>query len=42
VTLWINGGIVNQWKGCGVPRGYLGLEAERGRIEFRSVKLKAL
>jgi hypothetical protein len=42
VTLWINGGIANQWKGCGVPRGYLGLEAGRGRIEFRNIKLKAL
>jgi hypothetical protein len=40
VTLWINGAIANQWKGCGVPRGYLGLEAERGRVEFRNIKLK--
>ncbi|MDR3622905.1 MAG: DUF1080 domain-containing protein [Paludisphaera borealis] len=42
VTLWVNGVVANQWKGCGVPRGYLGLEAERGRIEFRNIKLKAL
>lgn len=42
VALWVNGAVVNDWKGCGVPRGYIGLEARRGRIEFRNLKLKAL
>ncbi len=42
VTLWINGAVANEWKGCGVPRGYIGLEARRGKVEFRNLKLKAL
>ncbi|OJW22634.1 MAG: hypothetical protein BGO49_01235 [Planctomycetales bacterium 71-10] len=42
VTLWINGAVANEWKGCGVPRGYIGLEVERGKVEFRNLKLKAL
>ena len=42
VTLWVNGAVANAWKGCGVPRGYVGLEVDGGRVEFRNVKLKAL
>jgi len=42
VKLWINGAVANDWKGCGVPRGYLGLEVEGGRVEFRNLKLKPL
>ncbi len=42
VTLWVNGFAADPWKGCGVPRGYLGLEVEGGRVEFRNIKLKAL
>jgi hypothetical protein len=42
VTLWVNGGVTNFWKGCPVPRGYIGLEAEGWRIEFRNVKVKLL
>jgi hypothetical protein len=42
VTLWINGAVANQWRGCGVPRGYIGLEAEGWRIEFRNIKVKLL
>ncbi len=42
VTLWVNGAVTNQWKACGVPRGYAGLEAEGWRIEFRNVKIKLL
>ncbi|MDG3003878.1 3-keto-disaccharide hydrolase [Paludisphaera mucosa] len=42
VTLWVNGAVANQWKGCGVPRGYIGLEVDGGRVEFRNVKLKSL
>ena len=36
VTLWVNGAVTNQWKACGVPRGYAGLEAEGWRVEFRN------
>lgn len=42
VTLWVNGGITNFWRSCPVPRGYIGLEAEGWRIEFRNVKVKLL
>jgi hypothetical protein len=42
VELWVNDAIANDWKGCGVPRGYIGLEVERGKVEFRNLKLKAL
>ena len=42
VTLWVNGAVTNEWKGCQVPRGYVGLEAEGWRIEFRNVKVKLL
>ncbi|MFO0888653.1 MAG: DUF1080 domain-containing protein [Isosphaeraceae bacterium] len=42
VTLWVNGGVTNFWKSCPVPRGYIGVEAEGWRIEFRNVKIKLL
>lgn len=42
VALWVNGEVVNDWHDCQVPRGYVGLEAEGYRIEFRNVKLKSL
>ena len=42
VTLWVNGAVTNQWHDCRVPRGYVGLEAEGWRIEFRNVKVKLL
>ena len=42
VTLWVNGAITNRWHDCQVPRGYVGVEAEGYRIEFRNVKLKPL
>src|SRR5262245_40825882 len=42
VTLWVNGAITNRWPDCQVPRGYVGVEAEGYRIEFRNVKLKPI
>jgi hypothetical protein len=42
MTLWVNGAVTNQWHDCEVTRGYVGLEAEGYRIEFRNVKLKPL
>jgi len=42
VGLWVNGRTVNEWHACEVPRGYLGLEAEGYRFEFRNVKVKPL
>jgi hypothetical protein len=42
MTLWVNGAVVNRWHGCLVPHGYLGVEAEGYRIEFRNVKVKPM
>ena len=42
MTLWVNGAVVNQWPDCEVPAGYVGLEAEGFRIEFRNAKVKSL
>jgi dienelactone hydrolase len=42
MTLWVNGAMTTRWHECEVPRGYVGLEAEGWRIEFRNVKLKTL
>jgi len=40
ITLWVNGAVTNEFTECEVPRGYIGLEAEGYRIEFRNLKLK--
>ena len=42
MTLWVNGAVTNHWRECEVKKGYVGLEAEGYRIEFRNVKLKPL
>ena len=42
LTLWVNGAVTSVFRECEVPRGYVGLEAEGYRIEFRNVKLKEL
>lgn len=42
MTLWVNGGMTCAWHDCEVSRGYVGLEAEGYRIEFRNVLLKEL
>jgi hypothetical protein len=42
VTLWVNGAVTNEWHDCEVARGYVGVEAEGWRIEFRNVKVKPL
>jgi hypothetical protein len=42
LTLWVNGDVVNQFNDCGVLSGYIGLEAEGYKVEFRNVRLKLL
>ncbi|MBE3072276.1 MAG: DUF1080 domain-containing protein, partial [Acidobacteria bacterium] len=37
LTLWVNGAVVNEYTECEVPRGFVGLEAEGYRIEFRNL-----
>ena len=42
IFLWVNGAVSSEFGQCEVPRGYVALEAEGYRIEFRNVKLKEL
>lgn len=42
LTLWVNGAVTCQFDGCGNPRGFVGVEGEGYRIEFRNLKLKEL
>jgi len=42
LTLWVNGAVTCQYEDCGAEKGYLGLEGEGYRIEFRNLKLKSL
>lgn len=42
ISLWVNGETTSVLTDCGAPSGYVGLEAEGYRIEFRNVKLKRL
>ncbi len=42
LTLWVNGAVTCQFQDCGREKGYLGLEGEGYRIEFRNLKVKAL
>jgi hypothetical protein len=42
LTLWVNGAVTCQFEECNMERGYLGLEGEGYRIEFRNLKLKEL
>ena len=40
LTLWVNGAVTCEFPDCGLPKGYIGLEAEGYRIEFRNLKIK--
>ncbi|MDR3632470.1 MAG: DUF1080 domain-containing protein [Isosphaeraceae bacterium] len=42
MVLAVNGEETCAWHDCNVPRGFVGLEAEGWRIEFRNVKVKRL
>ncbi len=42
LTLWVNGFVTAELPDCGLHRGYLGLEGEGYRIQFRNLKLKEL
>ena len=42
LTLWANGYVTAVLPDCGQPTGYLGLEGEGYRIQFRNLKLKEL
>jgi len=42
ITLWVNGAVTCSFDRCGADTGYLGVEAENYRIEFRNLKVKEL
>lgn len=42
ISLWVNGETTCEFKECGATKGYLGLEGEGFRIEFRNLKIKKL
>lgn len=42
LTLWVNGAVTCRFEDCGKEKGYVGLEGEGYRIEFRNLKLKLL
>jgi len=42
LSLWVNGAVTSEWTGCEALRGFVGLEGEGWKIEFRNLKLKEL
>ena len=42
IALDVNGATVSEFTECDVPKGYVGLEAEGYRIEFRNIRIKPL
>lgn len=42
LTLWVNGVKQSEFTECNNPEGYVGLEAEGSRIEFRRLRIKVL
>ena len=42
LTLWVTGGVTGEVKDCGAPTGFVGVEGEGYRVEFRHLKLKKL
>jgi hypothetical protein len=42
LILWVNGAVTCQFEDCGREKGYIGLEGEGYRIEFRNLKIKPL
>lgn len=42
ITLWVNGAVTSDFKGCEVLSSYIGLEAEGYQVEYRKVQMKPL
>ena len=42
LTVWFNGTVTCTYDNCEVPKGFIALESEGYRIEFRNLKLKEL
>jgi hypothetical protein len=42
ITFWVNGAVTCQFEDCGLAQGYVGVEGEGYRAEFRNLKIKRL
>lgn len=42
ISLTVNGAVMSEYTQCGNPKGYIGLEAEGYRIEFRNLRVKPI
>jgi len=42
LILWVNGAVTSRYENCGTPHGFVGLEGEGYKIEFRNLKVKSL
>jgi hypothetical protein len=42
LTLWVNGAVTCRFEHCGRPTGFLGVEGEGYRVEFRNLRVKEL
>ena len=42
LTLWVNGAVTCEFDGCNQPTGFIGVEGEGYRIEFRNLNIKPL
>jgi hypothetical protein len=42
LTLWVNGVRQSEFTQCNNPEGYIGLEAEGSRIEFRDLRIRVI
>jgi hypothetical protein len=42
ISLWVNGAVTSEYNECEVPRGFVGLEAEGYRVEYRNVLMKPI
>ena len=42
ISLWVNGAVTSEYKEWEAPSGYVGLEAEGYRVEYRNVQVKPI
>ncbi len=40
MTLWVNGAVTCVYEGCESAKGFVGLEAEGYRVEFKNIRMK--
>ena len=42
ISLWVNGAVTSEYRECETPSGFVGLEAEGYRVEYRNVQVKPI